>query len=117
MKSRKTVTIMIALIAAVLLIFTAHIRVIQIADQAVLLLDNPFFHGSSSVGNDIRKAFIEAGKASDSILDIVYIGTNSDGNYFECTYQETDDSVRTYYAFDDGDLNSTVRAKVLWEEP
>jgi len=117
MKSKKTAYILIAVIAAFLLLFAAHIRIIPVSGHTVLLMENPFFHGGSSAGNDIRISFDEAGKSAEGILDIAYIGTNSKGNYFKCTYQEADGSVSTYFAFDDGDPNSTIRATVLWEKP
>ena len=117
MQSKKTAYILIAVIAAFLLLFATHIRIIPVSDHTVLLMENPFFHGGSSAGNDIRISFDEAGKSAEGILDIAYIGTNSKGNYFKCTYQEADGSVSTYFAFDDGNPNSTIRATVLWAKP
>lgn len=114
MRGKKAAVLLMVILVMVLVIFTAHVRIIKLEDQRIFLFDHPFHHSGGSVGSDIRDSFDKAGKSSDRILNIEYIGTNSDGNYFECTYKEADGAVSTYYAFDDGDLNSTVRAAVLW---
>jgi len=116
MRSKKAVWI-IAAAEVLLLFFGSHIRTIQVFGQPVVLFKDPFFHGGSSIGVEIKASFAKEGKLADDVLDIAYIGTNSDFHYFECTYQEADGRISTYYAVEESDLNGAVRAAVLWERP
>ena len=106
--NKRKITIL-AVIALVLLLAASCIRIIRPAGDTLLLFQNPFHQGSASVGSDIRADFDAAGKPSDKIQSIDYVGSKG-GDYYVCQY----DGGERYYAFDDGDLDSAVRAKVLW---
>ena len=106
--NKRKITIL-AVIALVLLLAASCIRIIRPAGDTLLLFHNPFHQGSASVGSDIRADFDAAGKPSDKIQSIDYVGSNG-GDYYVCQY----DGGERYYAYDDGDLDSTARAKVLW---
>ena len=106
--NKRKITIL-AVVALVLLLAASCIRIIRPAGDTLLLFHNPFHQGSASVGSDIRADFDAAGKPSDKIRSIDYVGSNG-GDYYVCQY----DGGERYYAFDDGDLDSAVRAKVLW---
>lgn len=109
MKLSKRKIIAIVALALGLILAASCVRVIRPAGDTLLLFHNPFHQGSASVGSDIRADFDAAGKPSDKIQSIDYVGSNG-GDYYVCQY----DGGERYYAFDDGDLDSAVRAKVLW---
>lgn len=106
--NKRKITIL-AVIALVLLLVASCVRIIRPAGDTLVLLRNPFHQVGGSVGSDIRADFDAAGKPSEKLQSIDYVGSNG-GDYYVCQY----DGTERYYAYDDGDLNSTVRAKVLW---
>ena len=107
--------ITISVVILILLFACSRIRIITVPDGKVFLFKNPFKTRSGSIGADILEDFVENGKSSDNVRDIVYIGSNMDGAYYECQYVETDGTVTIYYGLDDNDLNSDKRAEVLWK--
>ena len=107
--------ITISVVILILLFICTRIRIITVPDGKVFLFNNPLKTGSGSIGADLLEAFIENGKSSDNVKDIIYIGSNMDGAYYECQYVETDGTVTIYYGLDDNDLNSDKRAEVLWK--
>lgn len=118
MKSKSAKLTAIALsVAALFILLAAQFRIIRIGSETLFLFHDPtYIGGSGSIGHNIRASFDEAGKSSDRIKSIQYVGTNTKGGlYFACEYEEEDGTVCRYYAFDDNDLNSIERAKVLWE--
>lgn len=110
--NKRKITIL-AVIALVLLLAASCIRIIRPAGDTLLLFHNPFHQGSASVGSDIRADFDAAGKPSENVVSIDYVGSRG-GDYYLCRYDAGNGITEEYYAFDDGDLNSTVRAVVLW---
>lgn len=107
--------ITISVVILILLFICTRIRIITVPNGKVILFNNPFKTGSGSVGADLLEDFVENGKSSDNVKDIIYIGSNMDGAYYECQYVETDGTVTIYYGLDDNDLNSDKRAEVLWK--
>ena len=103
------------LVLMILLFVCSRIRIITISNGKVILFKNPFETGSGSVGADILEEFVENGKSSDNVKEIIYIGSNMDGAYYECQYIETNGTVTIYYGLDDNDLNSDKRVEVLWQ--
>ena len=81
----------------------------------MILFKNPFAIGNGSIRADILEDFEKNGKSSDNVKEIIYIGSNMDGAYFECQYINTDGTVAIYYGLDDNDLSSEKRAEVLWQ--
>lgn len=106
--------ILVLILALMLVCIGSRLRICTIDNQTVVLLHNPFEHGSGSARADILKAFDENGKSSERVKEISYIGSSSEGVFYLCRYIEEDGDEIEYYAFDDNDLNSTARAKVLW---
>ena len=103
-----------ALLLILLLLFLAvNIRFAEISGQRILLFQKNY-GGSASAGQDMRESFSENGKDPARVY-IRYIGSNRSGDYYLCEYTEADGSVTAYYGFDDGDLNSRVRAMVYWD--
>lgn len=111
--SGKIITISVVIL--ILLFACTRIRIITVPNGKVFLFNNPFKTGSGSIGADLLEDFVENGKSSDNVKDIIYIGSNMDGAYYECQYVETDGTVTIYYGLDDNDLNSDKRAEVLWK--
>ncbi len=111
MKKKVIITCIIALM---LVCIGSRLRIRTIDCQKVVLFDNPFEHGSGSARADILKAFDENGKSSELVKEVSYIGSNSKGVFYLCKYTDGDGKEIEYYAFDDNDFNSTVRAKVFW---
>lgn len=107
--------ITISVVILILLFACSRIRIITVSNGKVILFNNPLKTGSGSVGADLLEDFVENGKSSDNVKDIIYIGSNMDGAYYECQYIETDGTVTIYYGLDDNDLNSDKRAEVLWK--
>ena len=107
--------IFISVVILILLFACSRIRIITVPKGKVILFNNPFETGSGSVGADILEEFEKNGKSSDNVNEIIYIGSNMDGAYYECQYIETDGTVTIYYGLDDNDLTSDKRAEVLWQ--
>lgn len=101
-------------LALILLVIISRLRFYTIDYQKTVLFSDPFEHGSGSARADILKSFDDNGKSPDKIKEISYIGSNSEGDFYICKYIEADGTVTEYYAFNDNDLNSGVRAKVFW---
>ena len=107
--------IFISVVILILLFACSRIRIITVPKGKVILFNNPFETGSGSAGADILEEFEKNGKSSDNVKEIIYIGSNMDGAYYECQYIETDGTVTIYYGLDDNDLTSDKRAEVLWQ--
>lgn len=107
--------ITISVVILILLFACTRIRIITVPNGKVILFKNPFETGNGSICADILEDFEKNGKSSDNVKEIIYIGSNMDGTYFECQYINTDGTVTIYYGLDDNDLNSDKPAKVLWQ--
>ncbi len=103
----------VSLLFLLLLFLAANVRLVEISGQQILLFHKDY-GGSASAGQDMRESFVENGKDPTKVY-IHYIGSNRSGDYYLCEYTEADGSITDYYGFDDGDLNSPVRAIVYWE--
>ena len=108
-------TVILVIIALMLVWIGSRFRICTIdSHKTVLFYDPSSVYGSGSARADILKAFDENGKSSELVEEISYIGSNSEGVFYLCKYKEEGNEME-YYAFDDNDLNSTVRAKVFWD--